>query len=203
MSSERNIITKLYESKSLDEVSFEANGSTYSSSFGKYYKDKEPISRDEYFSAKGGKVPSDKKSKEDKPSVKFKPLKDIDFSSMSNDEIHKSKEAIDLCYDIEDNLYSICKSLLDDGIDDTSSQIDKNRYGDVTFKTRGLIYPDAKFNNGRMTFGKNAGKLASKFQKSVEEYFNSTPFKDSVDVYIDETDEGYRYEVRATKYSED
>lgn len=58
MNSERNIVKKLFENKMKDEVEleeagFEANGSKYSCAFGHYSKDGQPISREEYFRAKG------------------------------------------------------------------------------------------------------------------------------------------------------
>lgn len=60
MNSERNIIKKLFENKmkeeELEEAGFDAGGSHYSCAFGNYTKDGEPISREEYFSAKGEDV---------------------------------------------------------------------------------------------------------------------------------------------------
>lgn len=54
MSIERTIVQKLFESRGLAESEFQAGGSTYKCVFGKYYKDGEQISRDEYFKAKDG-----------------------------------------------------------------------------------------------------------------------------------------------------
>jgi hypothetical protein len=58
MNSERNIVNKLFESKykELEEAGFDAKGSHYSCAFGHYTKDGEPISREEYFKAKGETV---------------------------------------------------------------------------------------------------------------------------------------------------
>lgn len=53
MSIERSIISKLYESRNLTEAEFSVGGSTYRCVFGKYYKDGEEITRDDYFKAKG------------------------------------------------------------------------------------------------------------------------------------------------------
>lgn len=52
MSLQRTIVQKLFESKGLNEASFESGGSTYSCAFGRYSKDGESITRDEYFKAK-------------------------------------------------------------------------------------------------------------------------------------------------------
>ena len=46
------IVRKLFESKGLREAEFKAGGSTYKCVFGKYYKDGETITRDDYFDAK-------------------------------------------------------------------------------------------------------------------------------------------------------
>lgn len=52
MSIQRSIVQKLYESKGLYEATFQSGGSTYKCVFGKYYKDDEEITRDDYFKAK-------------------------------------------------------------------------------------------------------------------------------------------------------
>ena len=52
MSIERSIIMRLYESRRVTEAEFNSNGHQYSSHFGRYAKDGEPISREDYFDAK-------------------------------------------------------------------------------------------------------------------------------------------------------
>lgn len=63
MSIERTIVQRLFESRDLHEAEFQAGGSRYYCAFGKYYKDGEQISREDYFKAKesgngGGSSPS-------------------------------------------------------------------------------------------------------------------------------------------------
>lgn len=55
MSSERSIMDAILRRRAgvnLEEASFEAQGSRFTSSFGRYYKDGKPISRDDYFKYK-------------------------------------------------------------------------------------------------------------------------------------------------------
>lgn len=52
MSAEREIAKKLRESRLIRESEFQLSGSTYKCAFGKYYRDNEQITRDEYFRAK-------------------------------------------------------------------------------------------------------------------------------------------------------
>lgn len=52
MSIERKIVQKLFESKGLNEAEFSTGGSTYKAVFGRYYKDEEEITREDYFKAK-------------------------------------------------------------------------------------------------------------------------------------------------------
>lgn len=52
MSIQREIVQRLFESKDLHEAEFQAGGSRYYCAFGKYYKDGEQISREDYFRAK-------------------------------------------------------------------------------------------------------------------------------------------------------
>lgn len=51
MSSEREIVQRLFESTHLDEASFEYNGKRFSSAFGRYSCDGEAISREDYIKA--------------------------------------------------------------------------------------------------------------------------------------------------------
>lgn len=51
MDTQRNIVNKLFESRRIEESSIEINGSKYSCVFGKYYKDGEQITRDDYMKA--------------------------------------------------------------------------------------------------------------------------------------------------------
>lgn len=50
--SERGIISRLFENRRLSEAEFQSGGNTYRTAFGRYYRDGDQITRDDYFKAK-------------------------------------------------------------------------------------------------------------------------------------------------------
>lgn len=94
MGYERTIVQRLFESRGLAEASFQSSGSTYKCAFGKYYKDSEEISRDEYFNAKAsdpGAHETDKPTSMSDVLTGFNKHGDYGYSSTNADKSHVSQ----------------------------------------------------------------------------------------------------------------
>lgn len=135
MSIQRSIVQRLLESRGLTEAEFTSGGSTYKCVFGKYYKDGEPIDRDEYFRAKGD---TDSHNSET-PSTDSAEPQDIDSElDYLEDEIEEiTKELKQTDYDdrssLEDRLTSIRRriSAMEDDMSDEQYERSQSIYDSI------------------------------------------------------------------------
>lgn len=119
------------------------------------------------------------------------------LSEMSTSEIHKDKEAIKYCYELQAELSDVVSNLSPDlgGLDDMTSEIN-NINDQLHFRCTGLVYTNSK-------------KLVNQICDALTNYINTeTPFNDKSYVsYFEEGPygpyRGYRINIYGSKYIND
>lgn len=110
-------------------------------------------------------------------------------------ELMNTPEMEQLCDNICEELQQISMNNYGDGIDDMSSEIVKNDFGDMTFKVKGIFY-----------YKDDKNKVYDVIKKLEDYLLSKTIFNDCtyVDYYYDNTRE-YKeigFILKATKYEE-